>query len=403
MGEGQERAEVDVFKWVMGRIAWLLLAVLTYGASSIGWISRGILAILTVGVALATIAILRRRDRDIAVVIWVVGTVGLAIMAGIVFPLTFTHIQDSLPPVPSADSISYRASVLIEEANTFLDSGSFRVAREVYLEAVSLLHDYEFEDKNRTMSAVLNKIGYTLHCEGQHSEAVEYYQQGYDIAEKSDDIPMMATSKMNIGVAMNSLGERDVALASHQEALALQEEVGLLLPQARTWNEIGFIQAQQGLLTSARESYLKGLDLAKIVDDQGTQGLILSNLGVLFLESEHPGRAASYLEQALEAYRMESNLDAQSDVLLLLIEVYYEMDELSRAISCCQEEISILQALGYREAEINILEMIGVFHQLSGDNSQAREAYECACELAEELQLDARAEELRKRILGLSG
>ena len=102
-------------------------------------------------------------------------------------------------------------------------AASLKSALEKYQQALGLWH--ELGDQ-RGEAITLNSIGLAYESLGEKQKALDYYNQALHIARAVGDRPGEATMLSNIGTVYSSLGEKQKALDYYNQALPLRRAVG---------------------------------------------------------------------------------------------------------------------------------------------------------------------------------
>lgn len=95
------------------------------------------------------------------------------------------------------------------------------------------------------------------------------------------------------------------------------------LKRANLYIQIGDVRAKTGELTSAEESYNKGIDTFKILNQTDDLAVALGRLSIVFSQKGEFTKAKSLCQEALRLANMSRNLEIASKINLNLSFIYY--------------------------------------------------------------------------------
>jgi tetratricopeptide (TPR) repeat protein len=166
-----------------------------------------------------------------------------------------------------------------------------------------LLEQTSDEDKK---ASCYNNLGYIKHFQGDYKKAIEYYEQGLEIQEKSlsPDDPDFATSYNNISGVYHDTGEYSKALSFYEKTLEiLQKTIPPNHPHlATSYNNIGIVYYNMGEYSKALSFCEKALEIRQKTLPQNHPDLATSygNIGLVYYHMGEYSKALAFYEKALE-------------------------------------------------------------------------------------------------------
>jgi two-component system, NtrC family, sensor kinase len=138
--------------------------------------------------------------------------------------------------------------------------------------------------------------------------ALQYAQQGLDVAQKAK-FPKGISRNMNrIGAIMRVTGNYPTSLKMHLDALKIAEETNDLDGLVRIYNQLGIFYSSQKDSRKAIETYFKGVSIAKKIHDQDLERILLSNIGMDYAFLNNLDSARIYTQSAYDlAIKQNSN------------------------------------------------------------------------------------------------
>ena len=182
---------------------------------------------------------------------------------------------------------------------------------------------------------------------GDYDEAMKLGQQAWQRAAARSDKKNMAFAGYGMAEGALARGNYETALAYAQQTLALTEAAGNRWFMAYVYNQLGQINQAMGNLAAAADYYRASYAIKKELVDPEGMALALSHLGEVALTQN--------------AYRHAEELYHQS--------------------------LTIYQKLGDRGGLVRVLHGLGVAAGNLGNDSQARDYFQQALQVASEAQI----------------
>ncbi|CAF1055478.1 unnamed protein product [Adineta steineri] len=230
--------------------------------------------------------------------------------------------------------------------NLLLKIGQFNKAEKLYN---ALLE--QTSDESET-AYYYNQLGFIHSNQGNYGKAIQYYEQGLKIYEKTliSNHPYLATSYSNIGSVYNKMEEYPQALSSHEKALEINQKT---LPSdhpllATSYNNIGLVYSNMEKYFEALSSHEKALEIREKTLPSNHPDLATSynNIGSVYDNMGEYSKALSFYEKALEICQksLPSNHPDLATSYNSIAGVHYKMKEYSKALSCLERALNILQS-----------------------------------------------------------
>ncbi|GAB4517154.1 MAG: hypothetical protein Tsb0010_01180 [Parvularculaceae bacterium] len=154
------------------------------------------------------------------------------------------------------DAGKLRADLLLSRGRAAMVTDDFVLALQSFQDAHRIFSEI---GEARSQAIALQNIGSIYNNARAHDRALEYYQRAD--AAYSDDAALKISSFNNQARIYQALGDYDRALENFNRALALGEEMGSPLLQARILSNIASLHVQRGELRAADNAAARGLAL----------------------------------------------------------------------------------------------------------------------------------------------
>jgi tetratricopeptide (TPR) repeat protein len=196
-----------------------------------------------------------------------------------------------------------------------------------------------------------NNLGYVKNNQGDYKKAIEYYEQGLEIFQRTlpPNHPSLATSYNNIGLVYNNMGEYSKALSFYEKALEIKQKT--LPPNhpglATSYNNIGLVYNNMGEYPKALSFYEKDLEICKKTLPPNHPDLATSynNIGLVYNNMGEYSKALSFYEKDLEICQktLPPNHPSLATSYNNIGLVYDKMREYSKALLFYEKSLEIYQ------------------------------------------------------------
>jgi tetratricopeptide (TPR) repeat protein len=225
---------------------------------------------------------------------------------------------------------------------------------------------------------------------GKMSEAAAVLREAQVVATRAGDKPTLALALYNLGeiyyvkqfLMLN--GNRQLALDTHKQALALRKQINDLSGMAHSLSRLGVIYERLGDDDKAAQLYQKAIAISKAIDYPRGKTRPLTHIGAYERRQGDWPKALGYFEQALtisqEAGYQESITFALGNVGETLYHVY---GDIRTALDYCQQALAIAQRMDFKLAIARTLFLMGMLYEAHGDLGAARDYWRQTVEAVE--------------------
>jgi len=140
---------------------------------------------------------------------------------------------------------------------------------------------------------------YSCLRDGQYAESVDSFVRC--LATETDEKQRIAFL-ISIGNSYYSQGKFDEAINTYQEAYNLAQKIGDDSDRATILSNLGTVYKDKGELERAVENYQKGLDIYTAINDSLGTANNLNNLGLIFQGNGDRQKALNYYQRAFELF-----------------------------------------------------------------------------------------------------
>ncbi len=289
---------------------------------------------------------------------------------------------------PAAPGVSPELLPSVSEALTW-----FRTEHQVLLAAIALADQVGFDTYAWQLPwavwLLFDRAGYW-------HDQVTIQQAALAAARRLGDLAGQAHACRDLGATYGRLGLLTDAREYCRQALDLHRRDGDRLGQARAHNEIMLLADAQGRLAEALGHAVRSLDLYREEGDEPGQARMLNAVGWMHAKLGDYEQALEYCEQALGMYQGHGDPLNQAATWDSVGYVLFHLGRLEEAIGCLQ---TALRTIGPGYYQTTMLVHLGDAYHASGEPELARDAWQTALSILEELN-HADAEQVRNRLLG---
>lgn len=241
---------------------------------------------------------LRRKQGDVHQIGDAYNAIGGACWDLGKFPQALENFQQALIHYrKTSDSVSV-GHALNNIGNAASDMGDHAEGLKFHLQGLALR---EKLGDSATIANSLNGIGVVYLDLGEHEKAIQYYRKSLAIYERLKDERNIAGANINIGISYGYLKKTEQALEHFLKGKEICERLGETYFLANVLGNLGNLSRDLKRYPEALEYHKQALELYQRMGQQSGQASALVNIGILHL-SQNQFRKAR--ESAMKGYEM---------------------------------------------------------------------------------------------------
>ena len=188
---------------------------------------------------------------------------------------------------------------------------------------------------------VLQAIGDVQQFRADRDAALQSYQQALalfkDIGAKLGEANVLKA----IGDVQQFRDDRDAALQSYQQALALFKDIGAKLGEANVLQAIGDVQQFRDDRDAALQSYQQALALFKDIGAKLGEANVLTSQGRLYILSGKGQEGLNLLQEALGIYETIGSVTSQANIYFFLGQIMAGQGHPKEALPMLEQAVAL--------------------------------------------------------------
>jgi serine/threonine protein kinase/tetratricopeptide (TPR) repeat protein len=289
-------------------------------------------------------------------------------------------------PLPNTD----RLNTLLSLGESALKNGDIPTARPVLSEAISLT---AADKTSREARMALHLSARVELLFGDYPKAIEFLQVALPLAQSSGDRYLLAEVLNGIGMAHFKTGNQPLAQQFISESIEISEAEGYQALLLVNLNVFGTSQLIVGLETrefdQGRQTFLRGLELARRIGHRDMERTLLGNLGVSATYAGDNTAAIRYTEEGLRVSHEIGNLIGMFLGSSNLAEYYADLKQTDKARGKARDAFKYairVGSLAYQSVMLNVtgwieiqsghiaqgLELLGIVRGISTISSEGK-------------------------------
>jgi len=234
-------------------------------------------------------------------------------------------------------------------------------------------------------SIAIGNLGNIYQIKGDLDIAMEYYENALKLNEDLGLKQGMITIYGNMGIVYQTKGNLDKAMEYHEKAFELTKELGRKDDMASVSGNIGLVYKIKGELDKALEYYENALKLNTELERKEGLAITYGNIGNVYRIKEDLDKALQYNEIALKMYTELNSKIGIATAFGNIGNIYQIKGDYVKAMEYLFKALRLHEILGRKEGIVATYGNIGNIHQIKGELDKALEYYENALELNKEL------------------
>jgi tetratricopeptide (TPR) repeat protein len=274
------------------------------------------------------------------------------------------------------------ADIALRWAGHYTDQGNYPTAAEMAKKSINLalsVDDMEIALESYTQLVAI------LHRQNNYADANAYAQEGLALARRNSNQKFEALLVNVLG--MNAFHKRDLSTAQKyfEESLSVLHKGEYPHTQALVFNNLGMIAGFQGNFQAALNYYEQALNITREMGARRFQAMNLVNLGWVSGLLGAYEKAIDYTKETIQISHETGDLYKEAYSLVNLSTYASATGDLETAYHSARQAREIAIQIGDRNAQAWAMTVLGHGYFSEEKFEQAREAYQAAINVRQEL------------------
>ncbi|GCE29219.1 tetratricopeptide repeat protein [Dictyobacter alpinus] len=214
-------------------------------------------------------------------------------------------------------------------------------AKNAYLQGLMIAHN----SHSSLEAAFLVHAGFMMSDLGHDQQALQYLEQGAELARQTHDEGTLCFSLVHLGQIQDNLGNYQVAASLYQEGLAATVRRHDWAMASAFLQDLGIQLVRRGDYEQAEVLYREGLSYAQQSTHLGRQSALLMNLGMLAIHQQQYDQALTYSLESLALAQQVHNRYRISSISQNLGIIYRLLGQLEQAQYYLDEGLTLAQEI----------------------------------------------------------
>jgi eukaryotic-like serine/threonine-protein kinase len=221
-------------------------------------------------------------------------------------------------------------------------------------------------DAQELKALILQSMGIAYRMMNKLDDAMRNYQDAMAINQRLGLKRALASNLVEIAVVQNTQGKVDAALSDYNQALELQRGIGMKKEVGDTLIDMGVVYESKGDYDKALENYKEALQIQRDAGDENYQALCLNNIGGVYMGKGDSDNALIYLQQALQLREKLNAPAAVAETLSELGQVYISTGQFDQALTTAMRALDLWRKAGNTRGAADESHDIGLIFQYQG-------------------------------------
>lgn len=221
-------------------------------------------------------------------------------------------------------------------------------------------------DAPELKALILQSIGISYRMMNKLDDAMRNYQDAMAINQRLGLKRAWASNLVEMAVVQNTQGKIATAVSDYQQALQLQRDIGVKKEVGDTLIDMGVVYESKGDYDKALQNYKEALQIQRDTGDENYQALCLNNIGGVYLAKGDSDNALTYLQQALQLREKLNVPGSIAETLSALGQVYISTGQYEQALSTAMRALDLWRKAGDARGAADESHDIGLVFQYQG-------------------------------------
>ncbi|KAF0131557.1 MAG: Two-component system-sensor histidine kinase [Bacteroidetes bacterium] len=173
-----------------------------------------------------------------------------------------------------------------------------------------------------------NNTGTLFSQLGQQDSAIYYLNLSLEIDRLRNNEKGMAKTYYDLGLAYNRLNHLELALRNMLKSTDLNEKVNAEPKRLfANYNVLGNLYSSLNDTSAAHKSFMKGMSIARMLNDSGSISMIYGNISVMFSKHGNAQKALDYAFESQKWFPQEGDPETKGVVFCNIAGAYFGLND----------------------------------------------------------------------------
>ncbi|UYP48633.1 Photosystem I assembly protein Ycf3 [Candidatus Lokiarchaeum ossiferum] len=235
-------------------------------------------------------------------------------------------------------------------------------------------------------ATTFNNVGLIFLNQGKYDEALKYFTNSLNFCNKLSSHKGKAARLNNIGLVYKMCGNIDKALEYYKDAFEIDIKIGDIKGKSNRLNNIGQILEIQGEIDEAISHYRKSLEIDNEMGDLHQKSIKLNNIGELLFKCGKWDEALEYNHEAFEIAEKLADLRGVARYLNNKANILLNKGILEDSFQYYQKSLNIAEKIGDIRLKSKILMNLGDYSEKKGNYVISEKYYKKSLDVVDKLK-----------------
>lgn len=279
--------------------------------------------------------------------------------------------------------------------NLYFQNNKFADANLYYDSAINYARKYDVVGLEGKASSNLANVYYKM---GNYTRALQLYLRGLSLQERIGDRANISSDLSNIANVYYRLGNYDKALAYLNRVMAINRKTGIKERMVGALTTYAMIYSDKKMYDSSLLYLKDALTLAEEMQSPYLQNILIGNLAECYLKKGDLASAAQLYQQTQTLSAKLGDDEGLAIAKSGLGQVYIARGQQGTGLQYLEEAFVMMQQLGIKEQELDVVIRLADNYALAGDYKQAYKYLAIKSELSDSLQKQKSRQEVEQML-----
>lgn len=257
--------------------------------------------------------------------------------------------------------------------NAFQTKGNFKLSMGYYEQAYQLAQKTNYQ---KTLPGILNNIGLIYMNQGNYAAALNKFYDGLKTAGANNNKMLVGTILNNIGNVHFFQRKMKEAEDDYENMLVIAKEMRDTGKMIFAYNNMGEVSLEQDSIKKALGNFTIAYNLLSVANNPEMLAATTRNLGFVFYKLDSLPKAIHYFETAIRLSKQQGNNIATCKALIALAKAQNKKGAQNEALPNGLASLALAEEMGQTQLIRDASEIVSTIYEALGNDKQALKNYQ---------------------------